>query len=188
MAIRLRMPQTPAHLIPVATGPRFWIVLRLPIRFAGATEITPGSLLVVPHGFFTDPLLFPLRAMLWGLLGLTLTVACWWPMLRSITKSLGRMEHATSEIAQGRFDTKVGVERADEIGRLDRPFESVLEIHAEIERREAVHLELDEIQIVVARGQKLLAARILDLPHFGKGGDNLVAAVFDRHARNSNLT
>jgi two-component system sensor histidine kinase CpxA len=121
----LRMPQTPAHLIPVATGPRFWIVLRLPIRFAGATDITPGSLLVVPYGFFTDPMLFPLRTILWGLLGLSVTVLCWWPVLRSITKSLGRMEHATSEIAQGRFDTKIGVARSDEIGRLSASIEQM---------------------------------------------------------------
>jgi two-component system sensor histidine kinase CpxA len=121
----LRMPQTPAHLIPVATGPRFWIVLRLPIRFAGATDILPGSLLVVPYGFFTDPLLFPLRTLLWGLLALSITVVCWWPVLRSITKSLGRMEHATSEIAQGKFDTKIGVARSDEIGRLSSSIEQM---------------------------------------------------------------
>jgi two-component system sensor histidine kinase CpxA len=121
----LRMPQTPAHLIPASTGPRFWIVLRLPIRFAGATDITPGSLLVVPYGFFTDPLLFPLRTVLWVLLGLSVTVLCWWPVLRSITRSLGRMEHATSEIAQGRFDTRIGVSRSDEIGRLSSSIEQM---------------------------------------------------------------
>jgi two-component system, OmpR family, sensor histidine kinase CpxA len=121
----LRMPQTPAHLVPVHTGPRFWIVLRLPIRFAGATDITPGSLLVVPYGFFTDPLLFPLRTMLWVLLGLSITVLCWWPVLRSITRSLARMEHATSEIAQGKFDTKIGVSRPDEIGRLSSSIEQM---------------------------------------------------------------
>jgi len=121
----LRMPQTPAHLIPVATGPRFWIVLRLPIRFAGATDITPGSLLVIPYGFFTDPLLFPLRTLLWVLLGLSVTVLCWWPVLRSITRSLGRMEHATSEIAQGKFDTRIGVSRSDEIGRLSASIEQM---------------------------------------------------------------
>lgn len=121
----LRMPQTPAHLIPAATGPRFWIVLRLPIRLAGATDITPGSLLVVPYGFFTDPLLFPLSTVLWVLLGLSVTLLCWWPMLRSITRSLGRMEHATSEIAQGKFDTTVGVSRPDEIGRLSSSIEQM---------------------------------------------------------------
>lgn len=121
----LRMPQTPAHLVPVATGPRFWIVLRLPIRFAGATDIMPGSLLVVPYGFFSDPLLFPLRTVLWVLLGVSVTVLCWWPMLRSITRSLGRMEHATSEIAQGKFDTRIGVSRFDEIGRLSSSIEQM---------------------------------------------------------------
>jgi two-component system sensor histidine kinase CpxA len=117
----LRMPQAPARLV----GPGFWIVLRTPIRFAGDPEITPGSLLVVPTGFFRNPLLFPLKPLLWGILGLTITVLCWWPMLRSMTKSLRRMEHATSEIAQGKFDTRIGVARADEIGRLSSSIEQM---------------------------------------------------------------
>lgn len=121
----LRMPQTPAHLIPVASGPRFWIVMRLPVRFSGATDITPGSLLVIPYGFFSDPLLFPISTLLWGLLGLGITVLLWWPVLRSVTKSLGRMEHATSEIAQGKFDTKIAVKRSDEIGRLSSSIEQM---------------------------------------------------------------
>ena len=121
----LRMPQTPAHLIPTRTGPRFWVVLRLPIRFAGTADITPGSLLVIPYGFFTDPLLFPMRAVLWVLFALSVTVLCWWPVLRSITKSLSRIEHATNEIAQGRFDTKIGVSRSDEIGRLSSSIEQM---------------------------------------------------------------
>lgn len=120
-----RMPQTPPNLVPAPSSAGFWIVMRTPIRFAGDSEITPGSLLVIPYGLLLDPLLFPLRPILWGLLALVLTALCWWPMLRSITRSLGRMEHATSEIAHGRFDTRVGVSRDDEIGRLSASIEEM---------------------------------------------------------------
>jgi two-component system sensor histidine kinase CpxA len=121
----LRMPQTPAHFVRAPGDPRFWIVLRLPVRFAGQTEIVPGSLLVAPYRFFGDRLLFPLSGLLWVFLALGVTLICWWPMLRSITKSLGKMEHATGEIAQGRFSAVVDVARSDEIGRLSASIEQM---------------------------------------------------------------
>lgn len=114
----LRMPQTPAALVSVTGGVKTWIVLRTPIRFADSMDITPGSLIVVPYGTFGDPLLFPVRWLWWAMLALGVTAACWWPLLRGITSSLGRMEHATGRIAEGKFGTTLEVNRADEIGRL----------------------------------------------------------------------
>ena len=119
----LRMPQTPARLISVSEGPKTWIVLRTPIRFAETTEIVPGSLVVVPYTWLNDPLLFPIRWLWWSLLALGVTAACWWPLLRRLTVSLGRMEQATSRIAEGRFDTRLGISRLDEVGRLSGSIE-----------------------------------------------------------------
>lgn len=121
----LRMPQTPAALVSVSGDPKHWIVLRTPIRFAGAPEIIPGSLIVVPHGLLSDPLLFPTQWLWWVLLSLAVTTACWWPMLRGVTKSLGTMEQATREIARGQFGTTVGISRSDEIGRLSASIQSM---------------------------------------------------------------
>lgn len=119
----LRMPQTPARLVSVRGGPKTWIVLRTPIRFADTTEIIPGSLIVVPYAGLNDPLLFPIRWLWWSLLALGVTAACWWPLLRSLTRQLGRMEVATSRIAEGQFDTRLGIARADEVGRLSMSIE-----------------------------------------------------------------
>jgi two-component system sensor histidine kinase CpxA len=121
----LRMPQTPARLISTTGSPRDWIMLRTPIRFAGSAEIIPGSLIVVPHNLFADPLLFPTRWLVWIAIALAVTMACWWPMLRGITTSLGQMDRATSEIADGRFDTTIAVTRGDEIGRLSASIEQM---------------------------------------------------------------
>lgn len=117
----LRMPQTPARL--VSGGPKTWIVLRTPIRFSDTAEIVPGSLIVVPYAGLGDPLLFPIRWLWWSMLAIGVTVACWWPLLRGLTRSLGRMEHATSQIAEGRFATRLDIERADEVGRLSASIE-----------------------------------------------------------------
>ena len=119
----LRMPQTPARLISVGGGPKTWIVLRTPIRFSDTSEIVPGSLIVVPYSVLNNPLLFPIRWLWWSMLAVGVTAACWWPLLRRLTVSLGRMEHATSQIAEGRFDTRLGNFRSDEVGRLSTSIE-----------------------------------------------------------------
>lgn len=119
----LRMPQTPARLVSVDGGPRMWIVLRTPIRFPDTAAVVPGSLIVVPYAGLNDPLLFPIRWLWWSLLALGVTAACWWPLLRGLTRSLGRIEQATSQIAEGRFSTRLGIARADEVGRLSASIE-----------------------------------------------------------------
>ena len=119
----LRMPQTPARVVSVPGGLKTWIILRTPIRFAGTSEIVPGSLIVVPYGLFGDPLLFPVQWLWWVMLGLGVTAACWWPLLRRLTVSLGRMEQATWQIAEGRFDARLGISRSDEVGRLSTAIE-----------------------------------------------------------------
>lgn len=119
----LRMPQTPARVVSVSGGPKRWILLRTPIRFADTTEIVPGSLILVPYAGLNDPLLFPIRWLWWSLLALGVTAACWWPLLRGLTQHLRRMEVATSRIAEGQFDTRLGIARADEVGRLSASIE-----------------------------------------------------------------
>jgi two-component system sensor histidine kinase CpxA len=121
----LRMPQTPAQLIRVEGRPRNWIILRTPIRFAGQPEIVPGSLVIVPDGLIGNSLLFPLHWLWWTLLAAAVTAACWFPFLRGVTSSLGRMAHATDRVAHGRFDTTIDVRRPDELGRLSASIESM---------------------------------------------------------------
>jgi two-component system sensor histidine kinase CpxA len=43
---------------------------------------------------------------------------CWWPFVRGVTGSIRQMDHATEQIAQGRFDRHVILERRDELGHL----------------------------------------------------------------------
>lgn len=121
----LRLPQTPARLVTVDGDPARWIVLRTPIRFAGQSDIIPGSLLVVPYGWLGDSLLFPVQWIGWALLALLATTACWFPFLRGITRSLGQMERVTDQIAHGRFDAGLPLSRIDELGRLSSSIDSM---------------------------------------------------------------
>jgi two-component system sensor histidine kinase CpxA len=48
-----------------------------------------------------------------------ITVFCWIPLIRGLTRSVGQITAAAGQIAEGRFDVKTGVHRGDEIGQLN---------------------------------------------------------------------
>src|SRR5450432_3256896 len=46
------------------------------------------------------------------------SILFWLPLLRGITRSIGKMTHATQQIAEGQFDARVQIQRHDELGVL----------------------------------------------------------------------
>ncbi|MBI3472116.1 MAG: HAMP domain-containing histidine kinase, partial [Candidatus Solibacter usitatus] len=56
---------------------------------------------------------------------LGLTILCWLPFLRNLTKTIARMEQATARIAEGRFDAALAIRRRDELGRLASSIEQM---------------------------------------------------------------
>ncbi len=86
---------------PLAGGPmRVVLVAQSDSISAGGLIWNPKPWLLVGLGVFVFSLLF------------------WLPLVRGITRTIGRMTHATRQIADGRFDVRVGVHRRDEIGSL----------------------------------------------------------------------
>jgi two-component system sensor histidine kinase CpxA len=49
---------------------------------------------------------------------IVVSVACWLPLIRSITKTISDVTAATGQIAEGHFEVKLAVKRRDELGRL----------------------------------------------------------------------
>ncbi len=97
----------------------YWtgILIPLPPEMSGSPF--PALLLAVSdspsgNGFFFDPLPWLLVAVAVFLVSMLI----WLPLVRGITRSLGRMTRATEEIAKGRFDVVIHESRSDEIGRL----------------------------------------------------------------------
>ncbi|MGE4066334.1 MAG: ATP-binding protein [Vicinamibacterales bacterium] len=117
--------EPPPFLVIADSDPAYWIGIRIPIRAADSAAPTPGTLLVVPDALVTNPLLFPTRPIAWTLVAIAVTVICWLPLLRNLTRSLGRMELATARIAEGQFETALDVRRGDEVGRLARSIEQM---------------------------------------------------------------
>lgn len=99
---------------PAAT----WIGLRVPIKM-GFGPPTSGTVLIRTNSLWTLAGLLrlgPGLAVGAGALGLSLLF--WWPLVRSITRSLGKLTRATERIAEGEFETRVALDRRDELGHL----------------------------------------------------------------------
>jgi two-component system sensor histidine kinase CpxA len=73
-----------------------------------------GSSSLTGNGFFFDPMPWIIAAAS----VILISVLMWIPLVRHITRPLGRMTIATEEIAKGKFDQVVLEKRHDEIGRL----------------------------------------------------------------------
>ena len=65
-------------------------------------------------GLFTDPL--PWISIV--IVALVLSALFWLPMVRNITQPIAEVTAATERIAEGKFETRVGTARGDEIGRV----------------------------------------------------------------------
>ena len=93
--IAIRLAPTPS--IPMQTA----------VLLAASDSITG-------NGFFFDPLPWMVVA---GAV-ILISVLLWIPMVRNISRPLGRMTHATEQISNGRFEVAIYEPRKDEIGRL----------------------------------------------------------------------
>jgi len=49
---------------------------------------------------------------------LVVSVLCWLPLIRGLTRTIGQMTRATERIAEGRFDVRLETTRRDELGQL----------------------------------------------------------------------
>jgi two-component system sensor histidine kinase CpxA len=86
---------------PMAGGPmRVILVVRSDSIGAGGLIFNPKPWLMVGAGVFVFSLVF------------------WLPLVRGITRTIARMMVATRQIADGRFDVRLGLNRHDEIGSL----------------------------------------------------------------------
>ncbi len=111
----------PKFLVRASDSPRYWIGVRLPVP-SNAVPL-PGRAVLL---FATDSLsaggfLLDVRPWLTAALGgLFVSVLVWIPFVRGVTGAIRRMNEATTQIAEGKFDPVLPVKRRDELGRLAR--------------------------------------------------------------------
>jgi len=67
----------------------------------------------------TNPFFFEIKPWL-GMAAavVIISVLCWLPLVRGLTRSIADMMHATGRVSEGRFDVGLRTARRDELGRL----------------------------------------------------------------------
>jgi two-component system sensor histidine kinase CpxA len=114
-------PIHPDLLMQTGDPSLFWTGIVVDVPYGAERKSTPAMLAAVSssitgNGFFFNP--WP-WIFIFGVLGM-ISILLWIPVIRHITKPLGRMMLATEKIAKGDFDVAIMEKRDDEIGRLAR--------------------------------------------------------------------
>ena len=107
------------YLLRTSDPVRYWACV--PFPFHDRRENKPANLFLLAaspsitgNGLFFNPVPWLLLA---GLV-LAASILLWIPLVRSITRPIGRITRTAEEIARGRFNVHVASRRTDEIGRL----------------------------------------------------------------------
>lgn len=102
------------------SGYNYWVAMRTFLPGASPGERPSRGLLVIASpNLLTNPFFFQLRPWLMiGLAAMMVSILCWVPLVRGLTRSIEQMTVATARIAEGQFDAQVSVKRHDELGLL----------------------------------------------------------------------
>ncbi len=97
---------------------QYWAGVRVKTVAPDVSADAPAVLLIRTDSLFNSTFFFDW----WFFGGMAISVAavtalCWLPFIRGLTRSIGQMDRATAEIAEGRFDAQLR-ERSDELGHL----------------------------------------------------------------------
>jgi two-component system, OmpR family, sensor histidine kinase CpxA len=108
-------------LIKDADHSRYWVGVNTPIVIQKGNPPLRHVLVVITPSLLASPLFVDWSPWAFGLsLALLVTVACWIPLVRRMTRSIDMIRLAAVQIAEGHFDVSVPAEGGDEIAELGR--------------------------------------------------------------------
>ncbi len=98
----------------------YWVSMRTFVPSIGeGGRPSRGLLVIASPNLLTNPFFFQLGPwLLIGLVAVGVSLLCWLPLVRGLTRSIVQMTEATAKIAEGDFDTQLNVNRHDELGLL----------------------------------------------------------------------
>ncbi len=108
-------------LMSASTGEfNYWVSMRTYVPSLGeGGRPSRGLLVIASPNLLTNPFFFQLRPwLLIGFVAVGVSLLCWLPLVRGLTRSIVQMTEATAKIAEGDFDTQLSVKRHDELGLL----------------------------------------------------------------------
>jgi two-component system sensor histidine kinase CpxA len=103
------------------TPEEYWVAVPIPIRTGARGRPMHGDLVWRFPSLWRNPFLFDYRPWLVVILAIIgISVVCWLPLVRGLTRTISQMTRATSQIAEGRFEVSLSTNRRDELGHLSR--------------------------------------------------------------------
>lgn len=111
--------EPPLFLVSTFNPSAYWAGVRIPLRRTRVEEPKPGTLLLTTSSLLGAPLFFDERPWLAAMLTVGLvSLVCWLPFIRGMTRSISQLTHAAGQIAEGRFEIQIAEGRRDELGQL----------------------------------------------------------------------
>lgn len=120
------LPRMPSVYVQTSDPTLYWFGARIMLFDTERAEPVRSRLIAVSDSFYGYGLFY--NPMPWLVLtGIIVSVSIlfWFPFVRSITKTVGQMTSATEQIAEEKFDVRVGETRSDELGRLGASINSL---------------------------------------------------------------
>jgi len=109
----------PKSILRTTQPDLYWVFLRMPVVDRTTRPPMPTTLVLATSSLRGGGLLFDFTPwIIGGAAVFAFSVLMWVPLVRGITRALRQMTGAAEAIAQGRFETQVPADRADELGRL----------------------------------------------------------------------
>jgi len=100
-------------------GGSYWAGVHVPLWAEPRYKPMHATLVWRFNSFWTDTFFFDYRPFLAFILALVVVcVACWLPLIRSLTRAISQLTLATGQIAEGHFEIATSIRRSDELGRL----------------------------------------------------------------------
>jgi len=126
--LALMSPPPPVFLIKTTAPTGYWVGVRIPVWGERAGRPLHGTLVWRFSSLWTNPLLFDYKPWLAVVIVvILLSMACWLPLIRGLTHSISQLTTATGAIAQGRFETRLSIQRQDELGQLSQAINDMAE-------------------------------------------------------------
>ena len=121
-------PRGPFFLVRAGSPAVYWVGTHIPIRSSSLQHPMHGSLVWVFPSLWTNPFFFDSKPYLAAIGAVILvSIACWLPLIRGLTRSISELTRATGRIAQGQFDIELPHKRRDELGQLADSIHSMAE-------------------------------------------------------------
>jgi len=97
----------------------YWASIRMPVEPEFGERPMDVRVVWRFNSIWTNSFFFDYKPWLFSVILIALvSVACWLPLIRSLTRTISAITSATGQIAEGRFEVQLPVNRRDELGRL----------------------------------------------------------------------